>query len=142
MTSINKFLEFLDENWVFIIIILSTIFGIYQKIRIYQKLSKEEKEKELKSQVDRVIKIVSEIILEKLIVAESDYIEYKKMGTVKRSKVLNEIYEQYPILKEYIDQDYVIKKLDEIIDEGLAKAKKTLEELKNKKEEIVLERSK
>lgn len=128
MKSLMNLLTFLDENWTYIVIILSLVYGIYKRIMKIIQTSE-------KSKVDTTIMIVSNIILEKLATAEEDWINYKKTGTIKRSKVINEIYEQYPILKKYVDQEYIINKLDELIDEGLKTLEKTLQEIKEKSKE-------
>ncbi len=128
MKSLMNLLTFLDENWTYIVIIFSLVYGIYKKVMKIIQTSE-------KSKVDTTIMIVSNIILEKLATAEEDWINYKKTGTIKRSKVINEIYEQYPILKKYVDQEYIINKLDELIDEGLKTLEKTLQEIKEKSKE-------
>ena len=126
MTSITNLLKFLEENWSQIIIILAIAFTAYKKWQSFNKMSEKEK-------VDTAILIVSEIILEKLAKAEEDWINYKKTGTIKRSKVINEIYEQYPILKTYADQEYIINKIDDFIDEGLKNLEKTIKDIKEQK---------
>lgn len=132
MQSIQNLINFLDQNWTFIIIVLSFGFSLYKLYLKWNKLSKQEK-------IDQVIIIVGEIILEKLACAEEDWNNYKKTGSIKRSKVINEIYEQYPILKEYADQEYVIKKLDELIDLGLKDIEKTIKEIKEKQQPAAAE---
>jgi hypothetical protein len=127
MQSIQNLINFLDQNWTFIIIVLSFGFSLYKLYLKWNKLSKQEK-------IDQVIVIVGEIILEKLACAEEDWNNYKKTGSIKRSKVINEIYEQYPILKEYADQEYVIKEIDELIDLGLKDIEKTIKEIKEKQQ--------
>lgn len=132
MKSLVNLLTFLDENWSQIVIVLALLYGIYLKAKSLYKSMKQRK-------IDTTILIVSQIILEKLAVAEDEWNNYVKTGTIKRSKVINEIYESYPILKEYIDQDYIINKLDELIDNGLKELKKTLDDIKKKgKEETVV----
>ena len=128
MKSLMNLLTFLDENWTYILIIFSLAYGIYKRVMKIIQTSE-------RSKVDTTIMIVSNIILEKLATAEEDWINYKKTGTIKRSKVINEIYEQYPILKKYVDQEYIINKLDELIDEGLKTLEKTLQEIKEKSKE-------
>jgi hypothetical protein len=132
MQSIQNLINFLDQNWTFIIIVLSFGFSLYKLYLKWNKLSKQEK-------IDQVIVIVGEIILEKLACAEEDWNNYKKTGSIKRSKVINEIYEQYPILKEYADQEYVIKKIDELIDLGLKDIEKTIKEIKEKQQAAAAE---
>lgn len=125
MTSLTNLLNFLEENWSHIIIFIAIAFTIYKRWQYFSKLSEKEK-------VDVAITIVSQIILEKLACAEDEWSKYKKTGTIKRSKVINEIYEQYPILKTYADQEYIINKIDDFIDEGLKNLEKTIKDIKDK----------
>ena len=122
MKSIANLLTFIDNNWTYILIIIGALISIYKKVNDYIKLSKKKK-------VDIAIKIASQIILEKLANAEQDWAIYQKSGTIKRSKVINDIYEKYPILKEYADQDYIIEQIDAIIDQGLKDIKKVITQI-------------
>ena len=123
MQSIIKLLTYLEQNWTFILILISFGVSIYKLYLKWDKMSKQEK-------IDQIIVIVSETILEKLACAEEDWNTYKKTGSIKRSKVINQIYEQYPILKEYTDQEYIISKIDTFIDEGLKNLEKTIKDIK------------
>ena len=129
MKSIINLLEFLNDNWTYILIIASLLFAIYRKTVKWIKASKKKK-------IDTTIIIVSNIILEKIANAEEDWIIYTKTGSIKRSKVINEIYESYPILKEYADQEYVIECIDNLIDKGLKDIKHTLNDIKNNPDKI------
>ncbi len=137
MQSIINLLTFLNDNWTYIVIIVSLAFALYKRgVKLYNNIKK--------GKIDNTIVIVSNIILEKIAKSEKDWIEYKKTGSIKRSKVINEIYEQYPILKEYIDQEYIISKIDELIDSGIKELEKTLKDIKDKSEnntEVVPESS-
>lgn len=128
MKSLMNLVTFLDENWTYILIIASILFGLYKKTMAWIKVNE-------KSKIDTTILIVSNIILEKLAKAEEDWVTYKKTGTIKRSKVINEIYEQYPVLKKYVDQEYVIAQIDKLIEDGLKELEKTLKDIQDKSKE-------
>lgn len=125
-------LEFLNNYWAQIVILISAVFGIYKKVKKFIEVADKEK-------IDRIIAIVGNIILEKLAKAEEDWTIYKKTGTIKRSKVINEIYESYPILKEYVDQEYIITQIDKIIDDGLKELEQTIKDIKEKSAESRVE---
>ena len=51
--------------------------------------------------------------------AEDDYIETKKAGQIKRSQVINQIYEKFPILNRIMEQEEFLDWLDAEIDNAL-----------------------
>lgn len=120
MKGITNVLTWLNENWTAIIVIVGLLTSLGMKIKDYLKLSKEER-------VKIAMKAVSETILEKITTAEIKWNDFVKSGEIKRSEVLNAIYTEYPILKEYIDQDELIKQLDDMINEGLKKMQEVID---------------
>ena len=61
-----------------------------------------------------------------------DYKDWAKTGSIKRSQVIQKIFEDYPILSKISDQKYVINWIDEVIADAL----KTLREITAKNQEI------
>ena len=118
MESLTKLLKFINDNWTFIITLIGLGIAIYTKIRNYIKLSKEEK-------VEIAINQLRSTCLNLVVEAEKEY--KSDTGKIKRSKVLNEIYNSYPVLKDYSKQEDIEKILDDIIDKSLDKMKETLE---------------
>ena len=57
--------------------------------------------------------------------AEANYADWNKAGEIKRSQVIKEIYERYPILSKAINQEEMIAWIDNEIDNSL----KTLREI-------------
>ena len=117
MESIVKLLSFLNDNWTFIITIIGLGIGLYTKIKNYINKSREEK-------INIALEQIRKSMLDLVVEAEREYGE--KTGALKRSKVLKEIYNSYPVLKDYIKQEDLEKKLDDIIDISLDKMKEML----------------
>lgn len=124
LNGIQNFLQFLSNNWTVILVCIGLIIGIVQKTKCWFSKSKEERYKITKQQI-------REVILKKITVAEIDFAEWNKSGSIKRSQVIDEIYSQYPILSKIVDQSEVIAWLDEEIDNAL----KTLRDVIKNNEE-------
>ena len=60
--------------------------------------------------------------------AEEEYENWVKAGSIKRSEVIDAIFEKYPILNKVTDRDTLIKTLDKIIDDALVEMRKVIEE--------------
>lgn len=127
LDGIKNFLQFVNDNWTTIIIIISLGIALYQKIKNYVSKSNDEKIAVAKQQVREVIlKLISD--------AEVDYNEWIKAGSIKRAQVIQKIFEDYPVLAKVTDQTSLIEWIDETIDNAL----KTLREIvAMNKEEVV-----
>lgn len=112
LDGIKNFLQFVNDNWTAIIIIISLIIALYQKIKSYLSKSNDEKIAVAKQQI-------KEIILKLISDAEVDYEDWNKAGSIKRAQVIQKIFEEYPILAKVADQTELIKWLDDTIDEAL-----------------------
>lgn len=112
MDSIINFLAFLNENWIYILICVGIIAGIIQKTISYFEKSTKEKIEIAKSQV-------KEILLKMVADAEAEYSDILDAGKIKRSKVISNIFDQFPILSKAIDQDNLISWIDSEIDNSL-----------------------
>lgn len=127
LDGIKNFLQFINDNWTTIIIVVSLFVALYQKIKNYASMSKDEK-------IEIAKKRIQEVILKLISDAEVDYTEWVKAGSIKRAQVIQKIFEDYPILAKVTDQTALINWIDETIDDAL----KTLREIVNKnKEEVV-----
>lgn len=127
LDGIKNFLQFVNDNWTTIIIIISLCIALYQKIKNYVSKSNDEKIAVAKKQVQEVIlKLISD--------AEVDYNEWVKAGSIKRAQVIKKIFEDYPVLAKVTDQTALIEWIDETIDNAL----KTLREIvaMNKEEAV------
>lgn len=120
LTGINNVLMLINDHWTEITILIGLALLLYKKIRAYLAKSKEEK-------MEIAMKQAREIILDRVTAAEIDYANWKKAGAIKRAQVLDEIFAAYPILGKITNQEEVIKKLDEYIDEALETLREVME---------------
>lgn len=121
LNGIKNLLSFLYNNWTTIIIILGFAIGLYKKIKAYLAMSKEEKLTAAKAQL-------KEILLGMMTDAEEKYADWNKSGSIKRSQVIKEIFEKYPILSKIANQDDIIRWIDNEINQSLV----TLQDIVNK----------
>lgn len=121
LQGIQNFLEIINKNWTTIIVIIGLTIGIIDKIKKYITLSDDEKIEIAKAQIsETILKLISD--------AESDYSEWKKAGSIKRSQVIEDIFIKYPILSKVANQDEIINWIDNEIDNALEILRKIIEE--------------
>ena len=127
MKGLQNFLEFLNENYVSILVCLGLIIGLVKKVKDFLGKSDEEKIAIAKKQIH-------EAMLRMITSAEIDFEQWNKSGEIKRSQVIAEIYAKYPILSRAINQEELVAWMDEEINNSL----KTLREIvkENKIEEL------
>lgn len=127
LTGINRFLNLINNNWTSIMVMIGLILGIYQKVRAYLAHSKEEKIAIAKAQIRQGL-------LSKITDAELDFARWNKAGSIKRSQVIEQLYEEYPILSKIADQDEFIAWVDNEINNSLNTLKDVI---KNNDEQII-----
>ena len=123
MTAIENFLSYLSENWVMILVLIGAAFSIGKMISRYLSLSNEEK-------IEVAKKLIREAMLKMITEAEIDFEEWNKSGSIKRSKVIADIYEKYPILSKAASQEEVIAFIDSEINNSLKTLREVLKENK------------
>ena len=121
LTSINNLLMLINNHWLELTICVGLLNVLYGRIRAFLAKSDDEK-------IQIALKQAKEIILDKVTTAEIDYAEWKKSGALKRSQVLDEIFEKYPILSKVTNQEEIIEKLDSYIDEALVTLREIIAE--------------
>lgn len=112
LNGIKNFLSLINDNWTTILVIIGLALALWKKIESYSKLSTEKK-------IEIAKKQISENILKLITQAEKDYAEWEKAGSIKRSEVISEIYKEYPILAKVVNQEELVKWIDEQIDNAL-----------------------
>lgn len=118
LNGIQNFLQFINDNWTSIMVIIGLGIGVSKKVKNYFSKSDEEKIAIVKSQIkETMLKMITE--------AEISYEEWNKAGSIKRSQVIEEIFAKYPVLSKAVDQSKLIKWIDDEIDNSL----KTLREV-------------
>lgn len=98
LKGIQNFLQFINNNWTTIIIIISLLIALYQKIKSFISKSNEEKIEQAKKQIKEIcLKLVTD--------AEIDYENWNQAGSIKRAQVIQKIFTDYPILAKVTDQE-------------------------------------
>ena len=112
LNGIKNFLQIINDNWVTICVIISLAISAFQKIKGFIQKSDAEKIAIAKKQIREImLKMVSD--------AEADYDEWNKSGKIKRSQVIKNIYEMYPVLAKAVDQEELTAWIDAEIDASL-----------------------
>lgn len=140
MQAVFNFLDFLNSNWTMIVAIATLLFALYLKIKStinrWMKMSEEEKQKELEEQIKKAKQAIANYILSLVASAEVDW-EGTGLGPIKRAQVIEKIYKEYPVLLDVVDQEDVIKFIDENIEIALEtvreKIRKEIEDQKDEK---------
>ena len=125
MTGIERFISYLSENWVMLLVLTGALISISRLVSKYLALDNAEK-------IETVKRLIKEIMLKMITEAEIDFEEWNKSGSIKRSKVIAEIYDKYPILSKAASQEEVIAFIDGEINSSLKTLREILKE--NKKE--------
>ena len=112
LNGIKNFLSLINDNWTTILVIVGLALALFKKIESYSKLSTDKK-------IEIAKKQISENILKLITQAEKDYAEWENAGSIKRSEVISEIYKEYPILAKVVNQEELVKWIDEQIDNAL-----------------------
>ena len=112
LNGIKNFLSLINDNWTTILVIVGLALALWKKIESYSKLSTDKK-------IEIAKKQISENILKLITQAEKDYAEWEKSGSIKRSEVISEIYKEYQILAKVVNQEELVKWIDEQIDNAL-----------------------
>ena len=121
LNGIQKFLELINDNWTTTMVILGLAAAIAQKAKNYLAKSDDEKIAIAKMQIrETILKLVAE--------AEMDYEEWNVAGSIKRAQVINQIYEQYPVLSKIVDQPELVAWIDEQIDDALGTLRHIIKE--------------
>lgn len=123
LIGIKNFLNFVNDNWVYIVAIITLMASIVKKAKDYLNKSDEEKIAIAKSQIEQtILRMITE--------AEISYEEWQKSGEIKRSQVIEEIFIAYPILSKATNQAELIEWIDNQINESLKILRKVIEENK------------
>lgn len=117
LNGIQNFLQFINNNWTTIVVIISLIIAIGKKAYDYFTKSDEEK-------IEIAKKQISEICLKLISDAEIDYEAWNKAGSIKRAQVIQKIFADYPILAKVTDQEKLVEWIDETIDTSLKELRK------------------
>lgn len=121
LTGIQNFLQFINDNWTAILIIIALGFSIALKIKNLFTKGKNGQIEIAKAQI-------KQIVLKLITDAEVYYSDWAKAGNIKRAQVIQKIYTDYPILAKVTDQDTLVKWIDEEINNSLKELRKIVAE--------------
>lgn len=121
LNGIQNFLQFVNDNWTVIVIIVSLLVALYRKIKAFLQTSNDEKINAAKAQV-------KESMLKWITDAEVDYADWVKAGSIKRSQVIQKVFEMYPVLAKITNQEEIIAWIDEQINTALKELRKIVAE--------------
>ena len=132
MKGIVNFLYFVNENWTSIMVMLGLLIGLYTKVKDYLSKSQEEKIAIAKTQIrESMLKMITD--------AEIDFETWNDAGSIKRSQVIKQIFDQYPILSKVVDQQELIVWIDDEINYSLKTLRKIV---KNNDADTAIEQGK
>lgn len=126
LNGIQTFLQFLNDNWTSVVVIISLLVAFVRKVETYFSKSDDEKTAIAKAQIkETILKLIAD--------AEVDYEEWNKAGSIKRAQVIEKIFAEYPIFSKVANQEALIQWIDDTIDESLKELRKIVEGTKEAK---------
>lgn len=115
MTNVLKVLQFIYNNLPMLLAIGAVSIGIAVKIKQFMKLSKEEKEAQLKAQGEQIVALLKKQLLAVVTKAEKEW--GGGTGTIKKAWVWEQLTIQYNRLMEFIEGGIIDKELvDDLIE--------------------------
>lgn len=123
MNAIKNMLQFVNNNWAWIVVVIALI--VYVALRIRKHFTDADNK-----DFDIAKAQVANVILRLVAGAEEEYKTVRGAGAIKRAQVIAQIYENYPILSRIVDQEAVTTWIDTLIDDALGNLRRIAE--KNK----------
>ena len=114
MTGTKLVFHFLLDNWLDILISLLIISIIIEDIRA---IIKRKDTKNIVKTLEKISGSIASYVNDAEMKWAKKHIV--KAGAVKRAEVISKIYEKYPELSEYVNQELIINSIDELIDNAL-----------------------
>lgn len=112
MTGFNNFIHLIQSQWTNIVVVIAIIATVVKTALSYSNMTEEQR-------VQSALKVVKEELMRLMCQAEIQWKDYKKSGDLKRSQVIKDIYNQFPFLSKYMDQDKLVKTIYEMIDKQM-----------------------
>lgn len=124
MTGFNNFIHLIQSQWTNIVVVIAIIATVVKTTLSYSSMTEEQR-------VQSALKVVKEELMRLMCQAEIQWKDYKKSGDLKRSQVIKDIYNQFPFLSKYMDQDKLVKTIYDMIDKQMG----NMDNLLNKPED-------
>lgn len=128
LTGIQNFLQFINDNWTAIVIIIA--LGVSIAIKVKNLFVKDKD-----GQIEIAKAQIKQIVLKLITDAEVDYSDISSAGSIKRAQVIKQIFNDYPILAKVTDQETLIAWIDAEINNSLKELRKIVAENAAEKEE-------
>lgn len=120
MTGVRNFCNFVTNNWTTICIFITIIVALYFKIKSEIDKWQSMDEAEQTQTIERAKEMLAEYILGLVAKAEVDWAkEGTGLGMIKRSEVIQKIYDAFPDLVYAMPQEELINLIDTLIDKAL-----------------------
>ena len=123
MEGIMNLLSWINENWASLVTVIIIVLAILSKVRTFYLDWKNKTEEEKQEELDKAIKnakiAIANNILSYVSDAEVNWSAWMKMGDIKRSEVIKQLYIDYPILLQVVNQDELIQFIDDCINKAL-----------------------
>ena len=117
LNGIQNFLQFINDNWTTIIIIIA--LGVSIALKVKNLFTKDKN-----GQIEIAKAQIKQIVLKFIADAEADYSNTVSSGSIKRAQVIKQIFNDYPILTKIADQKTVIEWIDNEINNSLKELRK------------------
>lgn len=135
LTGIQKFLQFINDNWTAIVIIIA--LGVSIAIKVKNLFVKDKD-----GQIEIAKAQIKQIVLKLITDAEVDYSDISSAGSIKRAQVIKQIFNDYPILTKVSNQESIIEWIDDTINNSLKELRKIVAVNKQKEGESLNDKSK
>lgn len=148
MKSLQNLLEFLNNNWSQIVIILTLLLTVLTKLKAFienwQAKTQEEKDKAAQEAFEKAVETAKKALADYILIlvsqAEIDWqSEDGKLGKTKRAQVIAQIYAKYPVLEQVQNKEELLSYIDNLINEALKTVREELRQPARTLEEKVIE---
>lgn len=112
MNGINNFANLIQGQWTNILVVIAIVAGLIRSIINHSTMNEEQR-------VQAALKVISEELMKMMVQAEIQWKDYKKSGELKRSQVIKDIYNQFPFLSRYMDQEKLVQTIYDMIDKQM-----------------------
>ena len=127
MAGLQNFLTLIREHWTTICAIISIVVALYFKIKCEIDKWQNMDEAQQKQELERAKEMLGDYILGLCARAEVEWAnEGSKLGPVKRSEVIQKVYDSFPDLAYAMTQEEMINLIDILIDKALETVRETI----------------
>lgn len=124
MNGIKNLLSWINENWASLVTIAALVFAIYKKaektVIDWKNQSEEEKKAAEAIAIANAKKALGSFILSWVARCEIEWNDKgSELGPIKRADVIDQIYTEYPVLLNVVNQEELLSYIDDLIDEAL-----------------------